>query len=93
MRKGKKMVCLCEDVTEEDVERAIERGFNNIELIKRYAGIGTGPCQGRSCVPHVIRILSKKLGKSPDEIGVPTPHPPVCPVFLGTLAAGKERGK
>jgi len=83
---GKKIVCLCEDVTEEELIDAIKQGYNNIESLKRYTGAGTGPCQGKTCLLHVITILARELGKGKDEVGVPTQRPPIKPIPLRVLA-------
>jgi len=93
MGKHKKLVCLCTDVTEEDIEAAIDAGFKDIESLKRYTGIGTGVCQGKTCIPHVVRILSRKTGKSTEEVGIPTPRPPAVPVLMGTLAEGERKNE
>ncbi len=61
--KNRKVVCRCEDLTEEDIIQAIEEGYDDIESLKRYTGATTGPCQGKGCLMHIIRILSKKLVK------------------------------
>ncbi|MDQ3669772.1 MAG: 2Fe-2S iron-sulfur cluster-binding protein, partial [Actinomycetota bacterium] len=47
--KGKCFVCVCEDVTDKDVKRAIAEGFDSIELAKRYTTVTMGPCQGKLC--------------------------------------------
>ena len=39
---SKSVLCPCEDVTLEDVHHAIEKGYRDIESIKRYTGFGTG---------------------------------------------------
>jgi NAD(P)H-nitrite reductase large subunit len=83
---GKKMVCLCEDVPEEEIIEAIKQGYNSIESLKRYTGAGTGPCQGKTCLAHVVTILARELGKSRDEVGMPTQRQPVIPVPLRVLA-------
>lgn len=83
---GKKIVCLCEDVAEEEIIDAIKQGYNDIESLKRYTGAITGPCQGKTCLSHVIAILARELGKGKDEISVPTQRPPVKPIPLRVLA-------
>jgi NAD(P)H-nitrite reductase large subunit len=90
MVKSKKIVCRCEDVTEEDILHAIEEGFSDLESLKRYTGISTGPCQGKSCMLHVIRILSMATRKDVNEIGITTQRPPVNPVPLYILAGEKD---
>jgi len=82
----KKIVCRCEDVTEEEIIDAIKQGYTDIESLKRYTGTVTGPCQGKTCLSHVIAILARELGKGKDEVGVTRQRPPVKPILLGVLA-------
>lgn len=51
------IVCRCEDVSEREILDAIEQGYDDLESIKRYLGIGTGPCQGKNCLAKVASIL------------------------------------
>lgn len=90
MVKERKIVCRCEDLTEEEIIHAIEEGYDDLESLKRYTGATTGACQGKGCLMHIIRILSQKTGKSPEEIGVTTQRPPVNPVPLYVLSEGGE---
>jgi len=88
--KNRKVVCRCEDVTEEEIIKAIKEGYDDLESLKRYTGVTTGPCQGKGCLMHVLRILSQRTGKSADEIGVTTQRQPVNPVPLYILSEGEE---
>ena len=81
-----RIICRCEDVTEEEIIEAIHMGFDSLESLKRHLRVGTGPCQGRTCVPLIMGILARETGKRPDEIEVPTHRPPIKPVPVGALA-------
>ncbi len=83
---AKTILCACEDVTAEDVRRAFAKGFRDLESVKRYTGLGTGPCQGKSCVALVAREL-ERLGATPGELAPFTARPPFRPVELGALAS------
>ena len=87
--KDRKVVCRCEDLTEEEIIHAIELGYDDLESLKRFTGATTGPCQGKGCLMHILRILSQRTGKCVDEIGVTTQKQPVNPVPLYILAAKK----
>ena len=92
--KGKRFVCICEDVTDKDVERAIGEGFDSIELAKRYTTVTMGPCQGRLCHLAAVRVCASKLGTNEASIGTTTARPPWQPVPLGLLAGrGEEPAK
>ncbi len=84
--KGRCFVCVCEDVTEKDVERAIREGFDSIELSKRYTTVTMGPCQGKYCQLPSIRLHAAKTGVDEAAIGTTTARPPWAPVELGLLA-------
>lgn len=84
------IVCRCEDISEEDVIRAIDEGYTDIEELRKKLRIGMGPCQGRVCIQLVARILEKKTGKKISKIPLPIVRPPLVPVSLGTLASEKD---
>ena len=51
------IVCPCEDVTLADVEQAISLGYLDIDEVKRFTGLGTGPCQGKQCMDSTCLLL------------------------------------
>jgi len=87
-RKGqdKCFVCVCEDVTTKDVDRAVAEGFDSIELSKRYTTVTMGPCQGKLCQLSSIRLYARATGVSEASVGTTTARPPWAPVELGLLA-------
>jgi len=92
--KGRSFVCVCEDVTVKDVERAIAEGFDSIELAKRYTTVTMGPCQGRLCQRAAVRLYAQETGTDPQAVGTTTARPPWSPVPLGLLAGrGQEPAK
>jgi len=84
-----KIVCRCEDITEEDIVRAIdEYGCETLAELKQLLRLGMGHCQGRTCLIIAAKILARKTGKSIQEI-MPSFRPPVVPVEIG-LVGGKN---
>lgn len=83
---GKKFVCFCEDLTEEDVLEAIRLGYDDIESLKRYAGFSTGPCQGKTCMLQVLRLLATQKHLKPSDQHLTTQRPLLDPIRLGVLA-------
>lgn len=80
-------VCRCEDVTLGELEHARALGLERIEEIKRYTGLGTGPCQGKECLATLARWMHAKA-KAPGELLTPfTPRPPLEPVTFAALAS------
>ena len=76
------VVCRCEDVTLADLEHSVERGYRDIEEVKRYTGFGTGPCQGKECVAVVAMALARLTGEDPATIQPFTSRPPMAPTPL-----------
>jgi bacterioferritin-associated ferredoxin len=79
----KRIVCRCEDVTLEELERAVELGHRDIESLKRYTGFGTGFCQGKGCL---VVCAEELLARGGDPAQGITPRPPYHPVALSALA-------
>jgi len=88
---AKKIVCYCQDITESDLIRAIEEGYNHMELLKRYTGAFMGPCQGKMCATNVLKVFAEKTGQAIEDLRVPTVRPPVEPIPLGQLVVEDER--
>lgn len=86
----KVFICLCEDITQEEIEQAIDEGYTTLEELKCKLRLGMGPCQGRSCLSMARRILCQKTDKKTGEITLPPSRPPVIPVSLGTLASEEK---
>ncbi len=84
--KDRCFVCVCEDVTEKDVRRAVAEGFDSIELAKRYTTVTMGPCQGRLCQLASVRLYARETRTDETAIGTTTARPPWAPVSLGLLA-------
>jgi len=72
-------VCFCEDVREREIRAEMARGYRAPELVKRRTGVLTGPCQGKFCLPNVLRVIGPGFA-------APTSRPPAKPVRLGELA-------
>mgnify|MGYP000662142861 CR=1 FL=1 len=95
-------VCRCEDVTLGELDHTLARGLTTVEEIKRYTGLGTGPCQGKECQALCVHLLDRARREDPRVAAVykdrpleapePAPftaRPPVFPVSLGALAASR----
>ena len=84
---AKKIVlCRCEDVTLSDFEHCVDRGYLDIEEVKRYTGFGTGPCQGKECHAAVAIELARLTQHPPGDIRPFTSRPPLAPTPLRLLA-------
>jgi sarcosine oxidase subunit alpha len=86
---GKQFACLCMDVTARDLETAVAEGFDSMELLRRYTGTTTGPCQGKACMLATLRLCGRATGRSLTETGLTTARPPWTPVEMGRLAGAR----
>lgn len=84
------VICRCRDVTEREIVRAINDGYDTLELLKRKTKIGTGTCGGRTCLPLVQRILARETGRNLEEIGLPRERSPIVPLPLRFVGGEKE---
>jgi sarcosine oxidase, subunit alpha len=84
--KAKNFVDFDEDLQLKDFENAVQEGFDNIELLKRYSTVGMGPSQGKHSNMNAIRILARLLGRAPGEVGSTTARPFYHPVPMSHLA-------
>ncbi len=85
-----KIICRCEDITENDIVKAIREGYNDMESLKRVTGFGTGPCQGKGCVLTVMKILARETGKDLKELKPITARTPVDPVYMGVFVVDRK---
>ena len=76
-----KIVCRCEDITEEDIIEAIKKyDCKTLDELKQVLRLGMGPCQGRTCLPIAARILARETGQRIEDVMPQTSRPPVVPV-------------
>lgn len=87
MSTRKAFLCRCEDITVGDCEAAMEEGYSCFEDLKRFLGVGTGPCQGKSCVQAAMHLIADERGIPVDDVDVMTFRPPVRPIPFAVLAA------
>ena len=79
------IVCACMGATVEDLAGAWDRGFTELELLKRSSRAGLGPCQGGACLPHVRSwIAARTGGEAPDPF---TARPAARQITLAEAAA------
>ena len=87
---SKALICPCEDVTTEEIDHAIGKGFCDVESVKRYTGFGTGPCQGKECLRNVALAIARVTGREPGALQPFTSRPPLAPTELKFFVRGRE---
>ncbi len=88
--EDKTIVCRCSDVTIEEIREAIDKGYATFDELKRVLRTGMGPCQGRTCMPIILRELSIKTGVPIEALTPGRNRPPVNAVSLGAIADQEE---
>lgn len=83
---SKRILCRCEDVTVDEFHKAFADGFQEMESLKRFTGVGTGFCQGKGCLCESARELAGLRGVEPAEIPLTNIRPPLEPLTFGELA-------
>lgn len=84
--KGKNFLDFDEDLQLKDFENAVQEGYDNIELLKRFTTVGMGPSQGKHSNMTALRVLARLTGKTPQQVGTTTARPFFHPVPLSHLA-------
>jgi sarcosine oxidase, subunit alpha len=78
-------VCPCAGVSVDDLDAVWERGFRELELIKRATLAGTGTCQGGVCSPYLRSFVADRGGELQPSF---TARPPARQLTLGEAADG-----
>jgi len=90
MSTPRAFICRCEDVVLEEIDHAIELGLTTIEELKRYTGLGTGPCQGKECLAVLAAHLLQAGHITADDVQPFTARPPAEAVTFGALASARR---
>ena len=80
------VVCRCEEITANEIRKAIRAGARDVASVKRRTRAGMGLCQGRSCERIVLRLLCEQQGISAELLRMDRIRGPLLPVPLHALA-------
>ncbi len=78
------VVCGCMGTTVADLADAWDRGFTELELLKRASQACLGTCQGGACLPNVRSWIAARTGELPDPF---TARPASRQITLAEAAA------
>ncbi|MBW1944882.1 MAG: (2Fe-2S)-binding protein [Deltaproteobacteria bacterium] len=67
-KKSGHIVCRCEQVSEAEIQDAIQRGANCMDAVKHLTRAGMGRCQGGFCGNIVLNQLTNEMGIPPKQI-------------------------
>lgn len=54
------IICRCEEITQKEIEEAIEDGARTFNEVKRFTRCGMGLCQGRTCRIRIEQLIEQK---------------------------------
>lgn len=77
-----KIVCRCEDLSEEDIINLIKQGYTTIDEIKRFSRATMGHCQGRTCKRLIAQLIAKNTKIPIEKNKYPNIRPPIKPIAL-----------
>jgi sarcosine oxidase subunit alpha len=78
-------LCTCGKITVEDLDGVWNKGFQELELVKRSSLCGVGTCQGGMCMPHLRSFVADRSGTVPAPFRA---RPAARQVTLAEAAAG-----
>lgn len=78
-------ICPCSSVTVADLDSVWERGFQELELLKRATLAGTGTCQGGVCSPYLRSFVADRGSELQPTF---TARPLARQMTIGEAAAG-----
>lgn len=81
-----KIICRCEEITEQEIRSAVQEGYVTVRAVKRRTRAGMGFCQGRTCGPLIRDIIRQMTGMPAESILPDTARFPVFAIKLGQLA-------
>ena len=84
------IICRCEDVSLEQIEKAFEQGYDTFEDLKRLLRVGMGPCQANTCGHLAQREIAKNKKIPIQEVPVHKVRPLVLGVPLGKIAEDQK---
>ncbi len=82
-------LCRCEEITRDEVQALIAKGFTTLDEIKRVSRASMGPCQGRTCRQLIMQEIARATGVAVADQPMTTFRPPAKPIKLGLLLGGE----
>ncbi|MUZ74496.1 sarcosine oxidase subunit alpha family protein [Agrobacterium vitis] len=83
--QGKAFVDFQNDVGRKDLNLAVQEGYGDVELAKRYTTTGMATDQGKLSNVNAIGLLAEARGVSPGDVGTTTFRPFYTPISFGAL--------
>ncbi len=84
------ILCRCEDVSKQDINKLMKLGFTTFEDLKRQLRVGMGPCQGQTCAELIKKELAIYLNENPEKIKIHKQRPLITGVKLKSIAEASK---
>ncbi|MFZ5967942.1 MAG: (2Fe-2S)-binding protein [Bacillota bacterium] len=81
------IICRCEEVTDDEIQKAIRDGASSVNEVKRWTRAGMGLCQGRTCRRLIERMIALETKTELKDITPATYRQPVRPINMGAVAS------
>jgi len=85
------VICRCEEIRAREIGNIASEGALDPHQVKLQTRAGMGYCQGRICSSLTAPIIAHASGRPLSTMKPFTTRPPIQPISLGELAAGKDR--
>ena len=85
------IICRCEEITEEEISKAIAEGCDSVIWVKRKTRAGMGLCQGQTCGRLVARLIAEETDQDLGQVMPDTRRPPLRPIPLDILEEREEK--
>lgn len=86
------IICRCSDLTRGQIREYVNSGISTVDEIKRLSRLGMGPCQGRTCIPLVMREIADMKKVPIADLTPGTYRPPVKAIKMGEILEALEEG-
>jgi bacterioferritin-associated ferredoxin len=84
------VICRCEEVSREEIIKAIRSGDRTVGDIRKSTRAGMGLCQGKTCGRLVRKIMVEETRALEGELVPPVARPPVRPLPVGIANAALD---
>jgi len=88
LSKKDTIICRCEHVKQEAIDKAINLGVKNMSALKIRTRVGMGDCQGKMCGSYCNEYLAHKLNQTNEEVGWLKPRFPLTPIPFDAISPG-----
>lgn len=52
-------ICTCKSISKYKVKQAINKGYDDIEIIREKTGAGSGYCKGKNCTEPIQKLIDE----------------------------------